>query len=239
MEHQNAGAFFQNLKLQENLHQLPIPSDFDDEKDFLQRYEIFGIIFKFIFPLREVVTAYKVTPNPEDFDVVFGIHLRHFDMYKTSFDKLDSISCDRFKSLFESTVSSEKCAWFIGTERIESEEVLRKCATQVGCTPLTLTFEDRRMDGHLKDEGDVGRRMGLATMHALSVYSTHLVTTQESSFSKLIAELWVANKGVSATMGKWWVVPRDPFKNEIFRPHQYNYEWWEAGHPKSQQSTTC
>ena len=96
----------------------------------------------------------------------------------------------------------------------------------------------RRID-LLKDEGDLGRVMGLATMHALAMYSTHLVTTEESSFSKLIAERWIANRGVSATLGKWWVMPRDPSNPKIYRPHKFNFEGWESGHSKFGQKTVC
>jgi len=83
--------------------------------------------------------------------------------------------------------------------------------------------------------------MAIRDMHAMSVISTHLFTTEVSSFSKLIAERWVANKGVTATLGKWWVMPlyRDNWENSDYKnqvnplpPYETNFEGWEAGHSK-------
>jgi len=77
LEHQNSGALFQNYLVQERLHNLPYPKNFDNETQFLQRYEIFGVASKIVFPIRWFVKNYSIQPDPKKFDIVLGVHLRH------------------------------------------------------------------------------------------------------------------------------------------------------------------
>jgi len=239
LQHHNAAALFQNPMIQNNLELLSIPTNFDEETDFLRRYEIFGIIFKFLFPFRHEVTNYYISPSPNEFTMVLGLHLRHFKHLGLNVEKTDEISCTRLKNLFKTIVTAKKCAWLIGTEHTDSENRLKKCAVDIGCTPLSRNFRDRRLGRQHKDHGDLGKLAGLSVMHALPLYSTHLVTSEGSSFSKLIAELWVANKGVSAALGKWWVLPKSPVNITIPRPHKFNFEFWEIGHSKDSLVKKC
>jgi len=57
----NSAGLFQNILVQErwgNSEKLPYPTNFDDEIQFLQRYDIFGVVSKLIFPIRRDVKHY-------------------------------------------------------------------------------------------------------------------------------------------------------------------------------------
>jgi len=120
----------------------------------------------------------------------------------------------------------------LGTEDIASTQRISDCVNTTRCSFLEIIPDDDPSRRTLNDKGDLGILLGIRVMHALSVSSTHLLTTAESSFSKLIAERWVANKGVSATLGKWWIMPIFFEKQDVLRSYETNYEGWEKGHSK-------
>jgi len=98
LHHQNSAALFQNILVQErwgNSAKLPYPTNFDDEIQFLQRYEIFGVVSKLIFPIRKAVKHYIIEPDPTKFDIVLGVHLRHPGPFRKNdfMKKMDEVTC--------------------------------------------------------------------------------------------------------------------------------------------------
>jgi len=242
--HQNSGALFQNILIQERkLAKLTYPTNFDDEIQFFQRYEIFGVVSKLILPLRLFVKQYIIEPDPTNFDVLLGVHLRHPRQLRDhhNVENMDREICHWIINFIEKWASTKSCAVLLGTEDIVSTERISRCVKATSCSFLEIVPVNatRRKSNNPPDKGDIGILMAVRVLHALSVLSTHLLTTEESSFSKLIAERWIANKGVTATLGKWWVMPLYKKKNHLDtnktivpKSYETNYEGWEEGHSK-------
>jgi len=191
---------------------------------------------KLIFPIRRFVKQYSVKPDPAKFDIMLGVHLRHQKYLRQRHleKSMDEKVCRWVKSFIENQETTETCAVLVGTEDEVSFKRMADCVNTTACSFLEIIPDDSARRRTINDKGDIGILMAVRVMHALSVLSTHLFTTAESSFSKLIAERWVANKGVSATLGKWWIMPIIQNDVDIFRPHEANYEGWEKGHSKKE-----
>jgi len=183
LHHQNSAALFQNSLVKErwrNSAKLPYPTNFDDEIPFLQRYEIFGAVSKLIFPLRRDVKQYSIEPDPTKFDIVLGVHLRHPGPFRKNdfVKKMDQVTCRWIRRFFENQTSTKSCALLLGTEEQVSSQRVSDCVGATACSFLEIVTDNSIRRKEPGDWGDTGNLMAIRAMHAISVLSTHLFTTE-------------------------------------------------------------